>query len=668
MTPKLRIRRRRRSFSRHGAAKSSNLSGGLAILVTTILLAIILMTGPLILGAARLWVELPLLCGVAVLLVLQGARLAAKPSADSRRWADAIDLSVVLFVLYAIVRWLTSPCAYFSRIEAMEVVAYAGVFLTCRHGMANRKLCLAILYLLVLLGVGETAFGYYLSNHLDWFPFGVSEHLHVYYAPRWVGSYGSPNNYASLLVMATAAALALGSFSKLPWPVRIVLFYLALMMIVGVICSGSRGGWMALTAAICGLVIMGIRHGTMRWWVPATGALVLIIFIVFLFSQSQIAHTRLHEIKQEIMGGNLKTDLRVQLAVDALRIAHDHPLFGTGPGTFGFIHPRYQDGTFAFKAELTHDDYLNCLDDYGLVGFGLALFFVLAVTLNFFRPLLVDNRWQDRVLVGAGFAAWLALLVHSLVDFNLHIPANAMLLFALTGFAVGRSRQEKVKHWSTISLSPVGHWLGAGVIVLSLIYGFEVARTTLSDEIYQNVFTREDVVPISESIKGAGNALYFDPANEQDLVLLGDLYRGEALLQKTSQDRLDEAQMALDAYQRALQANLLDDSVQARTGLALDLMQKYPEALPHFQAAVEAQPYNGQFWFWLAKHYQENGQPKEAAQAYAKAGQCPPGNEKNFDSQKPPSGLPKANPVNPANPDFNSMTVPPPSNVPATIP
>ena len=136
---------------------------------------------------------------------------------------------------------------------------------------------------------------------------------------------------------------------------------------------------------------------------------------------------------------------RLQLAEDALHIAHDHPLFGTGPGTFIFIHPRYQSSTFALKAELTHDDYLNCLDDYGLVGFALALFFVAAVTLKFFRPLGVDHRWQDRVMVATGFAAWLALLFHSLVDFNLHIPANALLLFALTGLGLGgRKRRKKM--------------------------------------------------------------------------------------------------------------------------------------------------------------------------------------------------------------------------------
>ena len=244
------------------------------------------MVGPACLGAARLWIELPLLGMVALLVVVQGLRLTARPRAEEQRRVDFIDLSVALFVLYAVARWLTSPVEYFSRIEAMAVVAYAGVFLTCRYGMANRRYCMILLYLLVMVGVGETAFGYYLSNHLDWFPFGPAEQTQLHYAPRWVGTYDSANFYACFLVMAIGAALALGSLSKLAWPVRIVMFYLSIMMMVGVIYSGSRGSWIALLGAICALLFLGIRHGTTRWWVPVAGVLVLVVVSGFLFSLS----------------------------------------------------------------------------------------------------------------------------------------------------------------------------------------------------------------------------------------------------------------------------------------------------------------------------------------------------------------------------------------------
>src|SRR5271155_3954209 len=135
-----------------GSGQSVGLSG----ILTTALLAIILVSGPLLLGAARLWVELPLLGVVALLLLIQGLRLQSKPSMGSLRQMDAIDLTVVVFVLYAVARWLTSPTEYFSRIEVMGILAYAVVFFTCRYGLVRRTQGLMLLFLLVAVGVFET--------------------------------------------------------------------------------------------------------------------------------------------------------------------------------------------------------------------------------------------------------------------------------------------------------------------------------------------------------------------------------------------------------------------------------------------------------------------------------------------------------------------------------
>jgi O-antigen ligase len=621
MTPSTRIRRRR-SSSGQVAGKASRSSGGLAALVTAFLLVVILMAGPLVLGATPLWIELPLLDVAALLCVVQGLRLTAKPPENARLRIDAIDLSVLVFVLYAVVRWLTSPAEYPSRIEVMGIVAYAGVFFTCRYGMANRKYGMALLYALVVLGGSETFLGYYINDHPDWYPFGLAEGLNPNAVSRWMGTYESPNHYASLLVMAMGAALALGSFSKLPWPARIILFYVGVMMIVGVIYSGSRGSWIALVAAIGALVIRGIRNGTLRWWVPVTGALALVAVTLVLFTLSPVVPNRLASTPNPLAGDKLDTEPRVDIAAEALRMARDHPFFGTGPATFAFVHPHYQESRLDFQPERTHDDYLNCLDDYGLVGFGVAMFFVAAVTLKFFRPLDVDNRWQDRVLVATGFAAWLALMVHSLFDFNLHIPANALLFFSLTGLAVGRIRDESQAHWSQVSLAPLGRWLGWGIVLLSVAFGFLVARTALSDWAYEKAFLRADQIPLSDCVTAAEEALRYEPLNVQALEFLGDSHRNLASLQKNRDERLAEGRKALDAYERALQANALDDSVEARIGRTLDIMQDYPEALPHYQVAVAAQPHNGLYWYWLSTHYLENDELKLADEAYLRVRHC----------------------------------------------
>jgi tetratricopeptide (TPR) repeat protein len=86
-----------------------------------------------------------------------------------------------------------------------------------------------------------------------------------------------------------------------------------------------------------------------------------------------------------------------------------------------------------------------------------------------------------------------------------------------------------------------------------------------------------------------------------------------------------ESQKALAAYQKALRANPLDDNIRVRMGMVYDLMQRYSEAYLCYQAAVAAQPYNGQFWSALGTHFLKRGLLARAEEAYRTAAKCPHG-------------------------------------------
>jgi O-antigen ligase len=600
-------------------------------LATLGLLIGILFTGPLVLGGSRLWVQLPILEGVAVLMLVQAGRLAFHRGDGPR--LDIIDLTVIGFTLYAIARWLTSPTEYYSRLEILNVIGYAAIFLTCRYGLVRRTHGLVILVLLVALGVFEVGFGYYLSAHLDWCPFGPIERMHQYYAPRWVGTYACPNHYGAILYMAMGAALAWGAFSKLSWPLRIVLFYLAAVMLVGVVCSQSRGSIIGASGAILALALFGVRYGMVRWWVPALGAVVMLGGLVFVLSQSRQVLSRFTEAQQIVSnGGSFQTYIRVVLARDAIRIASDHPAFGTGPATFVFIHPRYQDNKFGSRAVLTHDDYLNCLDDYGLVGFTLAVFFVVIVTIRYFRRPRADSRWQDRVLLTAGFTAWGGLVVHSLVDFNMHIPANAFMILALTGMGLRRFASEPER--PRVGLTLPGLPLACLIALFALGFAYLVGRTCLSDLIEERADAQSLDARPAESIADAELALAWDPHNVPAMIFLGDMHRVQAAGHQDMEMRLQEGQLAAAAYQRARRANPLDDTITAALGLTYDIMYRYPEAYFCYVDALKHQPYDGQFWFRLGNHFWQVGLLEKAEQAYEMGANCPNGAAENREPEE----------------------------------
>jgi O-antigen ligase len=634
--------------------------------LTIALLVVILIGAPLMLGAARLWFELPLLDLVAALLLVQAARLGF--GAVPRVRLDLIDLAAVAFTLYAIIRWRTSPTEYFSRLEILNVLAGATVFFTCRYGLARRVHGLVLLGLLIVLGVFETGFGYYLSAHLDWLPFGPGETLHQYYAPRWVGTYASPNHYGALLVMGMSAALAFASFSKLSWPVRIVLFYLAAVMLVGVVCSASRGSMLGACASIAALSIFGVRYGMVRWWLPVAGGVILLGSFIVALSQSQVVQSRMDEVRGTLTKGALGGYVRIELARDALRIAADHPLFGTGPATFVYVHPRYQGSTFARRAVLTHDDYLNTLDDYGAVGLALVLVFIVAVTVKFFRRPRATSRWQDRVLLTAGFTAWAALLVHSLVDYNMHIPANALLLLALIGMALRRFPTEPEPARATLPLPRLP--VAVVLAVIGVVYGAEVTRTAISDIIYEHAASRALDASPDDSVAAAHEALRFDPDNVPALVFLGNVERVEAAHEDKPEDivlRMKFGGEAVQAYQEALRLNPLDDAIEASLGLTFDIMYRYPEAYFCYANALRHQPYDGQFWFRIGNHFWETGMLEKAEQAYRMGLRCPNGAEENVGPANEVRGYLKAQGV-PLPPEGTNPLKSQAGGEPATVP
>ena len=126
----------------------------------------------------------------------------------------------------------------------------------------------------------------------------------------------------------------------------------------------------------------------------------------------------------------------------AYRVIADYPLFGIGSGNWGHVYPAYQDPeTYTEKSVLhVHNDYLELLAEQGMVGFvlfGSAILIALATMIDALR------RRRDPLMRGVLYGcvtATLSLLIHALVDFNFHIPANAAWFSVILAMGLIASR------------------------------------------------------------------------------------------------------------------------------------------------------------------------------------------------------------------------------------
>jgi len=98
--------------------------------------------------------------------------------------------------------------------------------------------------------------------------------------------------------------------------------------------------------------------------------------------------------------------------------------------------------------DFAHNDYLQLLAELGLVGFAIGAALALSVVRIALRGALKCADPQARYFAVACIGALFAIGLHSLADFNLYIPANAMLLAWIAGMTVA------VESWASWSVRP----------------------------------------------------------------------------------------------------------------------------------------------------------------------------------------------------------------------
>ncbi|HXF30970.1 MAG TPA: O-antigen ligase family protein [Solirubrobacterales bacterium] len=138
----------------------------------------------------------------------------------------------------------------------------------------------------------------------------------------------------------------------------------------------------------------------------------------------------------------------------------EHPLDGTGAGTFARIWA--QQGSGEFKVINAHSLYLEMLAELGLPG----IVFLAVALIAIFVGLAGRIRGPDRVLYAALFAAGLAWAAHAAVDWDWEMPATGFFLFSLGAMAIA-GREGEGSGWIPRAPQRVARVaLGIGCLVL----------------------------------------------------------------------------------------------------------------------------------------------------------------------------------------------------------
>ncbi len=268
------------------------------------------------------------------------------------------------------------------------------------------------------------------------------------------GTYVNRNHFAGLLELALPLAImwaiailykAKKRGGEVPARAAIrssMLLAIAAGLLTMVMASLSRMGFIASLAGIAvaafGWLLLRREkdHASTpkwRWLIP----IVLPLGVFALFSTNAMV-LRFADTPGP---GEMTADGRMQIWTEAIRLIGAYKWTGTGLGTFeqGLYPIRHLAPDFTF--DFAHNDYLQILAELGLIGGLLAIALALRVLWKPISVILESNSRHRALAVGL-VGALLAIGLHSLVDFNLYIPANALAVAWLAGLAVSPGLEE----------------------------------------------------------------------------------------------------------------------------------------------------------------------------------------------------------------------------------
>ena len=576
-------------------------------------------------GGTRLLFALPayaLLAVIALLSLFDLRRSKLSPNA----WC--LISSAGLFG-YVLIRAFFSPVVYLAWEDAFMVLGALIVYLLTACYFTDPRRRLWIFGWLLALAAGDLAVGVrQFAGDDKTTAFGLLRAAQ--YAGRASGFFICPDHLAGFLEIMICVGLSVVVWSRVrPW-IRVLCGYLALCCLAGLLLTGSRGGYLSIGVGLLVFTILAlqrVRMASPEWF----GRAVVVVLIVTLIAGAGIgvAVTRSHLLNARTAQLVNTEDIRLRIWPSAWREFQDAPVFGTGSGTFLYYGRRYRDPAVQADPIHTHNDYLQFLGEYGAVGAAGLLFF-LGAHLGF--GWLVYRRWCRRSAGqggggGSNAVAWnigalaavACLVAHSVVDFNLHIPANTLVLAFIFGVLANPGRSldpagEQVARFRPVDLLPrltlpalslvILVW---GMPMMTGEYYAEKARVALRDG--------HDAAALGFALRGTDR-----PSN--DPYLYGYLGQARLKLGGTGPDTLiarSFREAAAEAFTAATRLAPEDSTLLTRLGETQSRLNDFDAAQKTFQRALFWDPNSAWVLTYEGVYLQQRGLYGPASSVFKQA-------------------------------------------------
>jgi O-antigen ligase len=372
-------------------------------------------------GAVEVWSESIVEIGAA-LLFLAWALVVWRNASSKLHWSP-LNWPLLAFLGIGGLQLLFHATAYpfLTRSELLKLAAYFLVFFLTAQSYRERSELKGLAWFLMLLCFAVSLLGiiqhFTSEGEIYWFR-KLTEGGEPF------GPYVNRNHFAGFVELGLPVGLALMVFRGLRRDLFPLATLLTIVPISALILSGSRGGIVSLAfeLGVLGLLVRTRRRAEgPRMAALSIAALAAVALIVWLGAGKAI------ERFSELRSGEVSLARRTTMIRGAVRIFFDYPFKGCGLGTLVAVYPRYETFYDGKLVDHVHNDYVETLAETGLLGGLSGAAFLFLLFREGRKSFEADQGHFSRGLHAAAIVALSGLLLHSLFDFNLHIPSNALL-------------------------------------------------------------------------------------------------------------------------------------------------------------------------------------------------------------------------------------------------
>lgn len=328
--------------------------------------------------------------------------------------------------------------------QGLELITYFLLGFLIIKTVNKRGQIIRIFSVVVAVGIFEALYGMFeLYNKNP----RVLFYKKIHTLDSVTGTFINRNHLSGYLEMVLPLALGLiiarinlFSFTGLKW--RKILFRIferrvsanlfisigIIIMSLGIIFSKSRSGTFLLIFIFIlflelTILYFGGEEGRKTWIKNFLKVVFLVIILISLY-------IGIGATLERFAFDDLLNESRPTYWANTINIFLKYPIFGTGLGTFSSLYPDWEVRGTLIRLYHAHNDYLEYLSELGLIGMIFLLGGILFMGIKSFRVWRERRHPEVKGLALGGIIAIICMLIHSITDFNLHIPAN-MLLFSV---------------------------------------------------------------------------------------------------------------------------------------------------------------------------------------------------------------------------------------------